>query len=97
MMATPEEITKLRTRLVNIEIRKIVENISWTDIEQGIAFLTDDEKEKILKAILGNADSAIPLIQKKLNDLVRLRAESSVNEQLTNGTFSIDYINKIIE
>ncbi|MFA7351849.1 MAG: hypothetical protein WC009_13925 [Methylotenera sp.] len=93
---TPEQTAILRDKIIEIESKKIIASITWSYIEQGLLLLTNDEKDKILKAILGGGTSSVPLIQEKLKSMVKQQAILIVDNYIALGQFPTEYVASII-
>lgn len=88
---------ELKRKLVAIETRKIVDELTWDDIEQGMAILTDQEKDLIAKNIVKNKSLIQKLIDRKLNELISGKATQRVDAYISAGHVELADIARLIE
>lgn len=95
-MLTNSEKEKLKKILIRIETNKILSDITWLQVESGINNLSDQEKDRIVKSLIGGADGIKEFIQAKLKQSINDQVELSVDTILTQETVPIDYLYRVL-
>lgn len=98
MPLTDNQVKELRSKLVQVLANKAFtpDQFSWQAIENGINALSDDEKNRIAKSLVGSGDDIVTFIKSKLRDAIITQIEPSVDSIIASGYVPIDFLYEVL-
>lgn len=96
MALSTQQKAQLKAKLVSKLSENAAANLTWDDLQVGIDTLSDDDKRKILRSLVGGGEDIRAFINTKLQQASNAAVSVEVDAILANDMVPIDLLYRVM-